>query len=315
MFRILFIFAIWIGWSSYHPIRGKSVAPSMISMTDVIKRTDIMRKKMALKELLSLAKEKHGDKFDYSLINDNNYIDTKHLVFIKCCKHNYVFSTRLGDHIRGNGGCPICKSEAISFANTGKVRAHSNKLCGVGINDVPYIVSENNEAYVKWRNMIHRCYDEKITSSLPSYKGCSVCDEWLLFSNFKVWFDKNHIDGYELDKDILVKGNKVYSPDTCCFIPPRLNKLLLTNKGRRNGIVGVLLKGEKYEAYMSMINEHGKRIRKHIGYYSTAETAFEAYRKEKEAYVKDVATKLFNKGMIEEKVYIALIKYKVEITD
>ena len=316
MFRILCIFAIWIGWSSYHPIRGKSVAPSIISMTDVIKSTDIMRKKMALKELLSLAKEKHGDKFDYSLINDNNYIDTKHLVFIKCCKHNYVFSTRLGDHIRGNGGCPICKSENISKKKKGVIKEKKGKVFGVGINDSTLVVGSNNAAYKRWIAMLHRCYCEKFLKSNPTYQGCYVCSEWLVFSNFEKWFKENYKDGYELDKDLLSdKENKVYSPETCCFLPPRINKLLLTNKGRRRNIIGSCKKGDKWESFFSTLNKDGKKIRVHIGYFNSPQEAFIAYKQEKEAYIKQLAQEYYDNNEITERVYNALMNYKVEITD
>lgn len=57
----------------------------------------------------------------------------------------------------------------------------------------------------------------------PTYEGCTVCDEWLYFSNFKKWFDENYIEGFQLDKDIIIRGNKVYSPQTCCFVPKEIN--------------------------------------------------------------------------------------------
>lgn len=104
-----------------------------------------------------------------------------------------------------------------------------NKIYGVGFNDYEGCVRTNGEtlkSYNVWRNMISRCYNTKNSRYIwYGLKGVKVCDEWLLFSNFKKWFDENYIDGYCLDKDIKQKGVdcKVYSPETCLFIPKSEN--------------------------------------------------------------------------------------------
>lgn len=72
--------------------------------------------------------------------------------------------------------------------------------------------------YKSWNEMLKRCYSEKYQSKYPTYKGCSVCDEWLNLQNFGRWFDNNYVDGLHLDKDIKTKGNKQYSPSTCTFV-------------------------------------------------------------------------------------------------
>jgi hypothetical protein len=104
-------------------------------------------------------------------------------------------------------------------------------LYGKGINDAKYktVIKSNDKTiwcpiYQKWVNMIKRCYCEKAVSKNKTYDGCTVCDEWLLFSNFSAWYELNYIDGYDLDKDLKYKGNKVYSTGTCLFIPSTLNK-------------------------------------------------------------------------------------------
>lgn len=71
--------------------------------------------------------------------------------------------------------------------------------------------------YTAWTNMLERCYSEKFHKSRPTYKGCSVCDEWHNFQNFALWYEENCIDGFQIEKDILIDGNKVYSPKTCEF--------------------------------------------------------------------------------------------------
>jgi hypothetical protein len=90
----------------------------------------------------------------------------------------------------------------------------------------PYENGRLTRVYVTWSNIIARCYDENRQERQPAYKGCSVATEWLNYQNFANWYLENYpTDGkdYQLDKDYLVKGNKVYGPDTCCFLTPQQN--------------------------------------------------------------------------------------------
>lgn len=105
---------------------------------------------------------------------------------------------------------------------------------GVGINDAGRpVTSELNGKmvmcpfYAKWRAMLQRCYDSKLHLRRPTYVGCSVTEEWLLFSNFERWMKTQDWEGKELDKDLLKVGNKLYSPDFCIFIPPELNSFTI----------------------------------------------------------------------------------------
>lgn len=86
-----------------------------------------------------------------------------------------------------------------------------------------YTRGSNKKAYKKWYMMLYRCYDQTQLNRRPRYQDVFVCDEWLNFQNFASWFDDNYIEGMQLDKDILVDGNKIYSPETCCFVTPRDN--------------------------------------------------------------------------------------------
>lgn len=159
--------------------------------------------------------------------------------------------------------------------------------------------------------MLERCYDQKYHQKEPTYIGCSVCGEWKYFSNFKRWFDENYIEGYQLDKDILVKGNKIYSPETCCFVPQEINYLLINRRLHRGTEpLGVDRKGNSYRAFF-----HQNKRKIHLGSFSTPEAAFLAYKKAKEQYVKGLAEKYHAEGKITERVYIALCNYRVEITD
>lgn len=186
---------------------------------------------------------------------------------------------------------------------------------GVAHNDYAGRIKENGKhirSYRSWISMLSRCYGEKELNNRPSYKGCSVCDEWLLFSNFKKWFDdptNGYQNGYCLDKDILVKGNKVYSPNTCCFVPNEINTLLLeSNKSRKpNGIKGVYK--TKFNTFIAGYSD-GKGKRVHLGSFKTLEEAKLAYSTFKEKRVKSIAQEYFDKGKITLKVYKALMNYK-----
>lgn len=97
-------------------------------------------------------------------------------------------------------------------------------ITGVGYFGIAGIENPSMHAsYVTWVNMIKRCYDVITQRISPTYIGCTVCDEWHNFQNFAVWYDKNYVKGCQLDKDIKVKGNKVYGPLTCSFVTHREN--------------------------------------------------------------------------------------------
>lgn len=179
---------------------------------------------------------------------------------------------------------------------------------GAGINDYDGSISTHGvhmKSYKIWGRVLERCYDQKYKKKNPSYNDVTICDEWIKFSNFKTWFDNNYVDGYEIDKDILVQGNKVYSPDTCCFVPRRINTLLL-NKQRTNtsGMIGIFKnENETYSANITMCE-----VKKHLGTFKTAGEASEAYVKAKTEYATKVVNEYFNNGLIGENVRDAIIK-------
>lgn len=106
-----------------------------------------------------------------------------------------------------------------------------NKLVhGVGLCDIPSRENgKQSKAYKAWQRMVGRCYDPKVHTRQPTYIGCSVVDEWKTFSNFKKFYDTHYRDGYQLDKDLLVDGNKVYGPEACIFVPQPINLLFVDN--------------------------------------------------------------------------------------
>lgn len=173
------------------------------------------------------------------------------------------------------------------------------------------INGKQTESYRKWFNVLNRCYSEKYLLKFPTYNGCSVCDEWKNFQIFAKWFDKNNIPEFDLDKDLLMKNNKIYSPQTCCFLPKEINSLLLTRKKVRGVLYIGVTYHKKNKKYVASLTIDGKRT--HLGYFNTEESAFKVYKEAKEDNIKRMANKY--KNTITDEAYIALIDYQVEIYD
>lgn len=154
-------------------------------------------------------------------------------------------------------------------------------------------------SYIRWTSMLDRCYSDKLHKRNPWYIGCTVCDEWKLYSNFKKWFDKHYVDGYQLDKDILIDGNKVYSPETCCFVPQYINVLLLNS---RNGITY----NKKDKRYQAQLRIYGKNT--YIGQYINEIDARNAYIETKRIHTRKLAIDAYMNNEIDERIMNAIIK-------
>ncbi len=185
--------------------------------------------------------------------------------------------------------------------------------CGVGyLGEGKYSWKTHTKIYSTWNAMLRRCYNEAYQEKYPTYIGCSVAEEWECFQNFAQWYENNwkpYMQGWQLDKDIMVKDNKCYSFETCCFLPQELNLLFVKcNSHRGKYPIGVFKNGNKFQ---TQIASNGKRV--HVGLFNTPEEAFQAYKTTKEKYIKEVADKW--KDKLDPRVYQALINYQVEITD
>lgn len=187
------------------------------------------------------------------------------------------------------------------------------------IGEGKYKVSENGKQtkqYLIWKSMLQRCYYKKLHDRCPTYKESSVYEEWHNFQNFAKWFDENYytIDGerMELDKDILVKGNKTYSPDTCIFVPHRINTLFIKCDSSRGELpLGVCFDKVK-KKYEVRCNDYPNK-QKRIGRYSTPESAFFAYKAYKEQLIKQIANEYREK--IPYNLYEVMMNYTIEIDD
>lgn len=184
-------------------------------------------------------------------------------------------------------------------------------VCGVGINDADYKVQINSNInkkavclwkcpyYTKWKSMLERCYSIKVKTKHQSYKDCYVCEEWLLFSNFKSWMEKQDWEDKSLDKDLLIYNNKVYSPETCIFLPKEMNCFLIQNKSMRAKYpMGVhkLEDGYRKKPFMSMISIKDTKIL--LGYFDTPQEAHKEWQKaklERATYFMDIS-----KGRIQQ---------------
>jgi hypothetical protein len=178
------------------------------------------------------------------------------------------------------------QNQFIEIPVTQSFIENRNLIYSVGINDADYQVKPLVGGirlvcpfYTKWQGMMHRCFSEKFQEKHPTYKGCSVCDEWLIFSNFKAWMLTQDWEGMELDKDIINPENKIYSPDNCCFVPQKLNKLLndfAAGRGELPRGVCFCKQTGRYQAHVCI----GGKAKK-LGRHDTIKQASAAYVKAK----------------------------------
>ena len=206
----------------------------------------------------------------------------------------------------------------------GKIKCvYERRTYGVGyLGEGKYKSKENGKitkCYKVWQSMLERCYDDKYKEKYPTYKGCTVCNKWHNFQNFAHWYENNYYqipDNFMcLDKDILVKGNKIYSPETCVFVPNEINLLFIkSNKSRGNYPIGVHYNKQNGK-YISQCNFGDGQ--KHLGSFDNPEDAFNAYKTAKEKVIKEVIDSY--EGIIPEPHYSrlreAMYNYEVEIDD
>ena len=187
-------------------------------------------------------------------------------------------------------------------------------VCGAGINDLAEPVYKNGKHlkfYDAWQAMIRRCYSKKYQAKRPTYIGCSVCDEWLILSNFREWYDIHYRDGMSLDKDILIPGNKIYSPKACSFVPDYINTLL-TNSGAIRGELPCGVVAQKPSSHGQINTTYTARCRDGHGgmrrkTFKTVAEARQWYITTKKKVVSEQATRAFEAGDITGDVYQALI--------
>ena len=224
------------------------------------------------------------------------------------------------------------KNVEIQFLNTGfemvtqlgNIRSgeirdrYSPSVYGIGIIGAKYPVTINNvltKEYVLWVHMLQRCYSDSFKKKRPTYEGCEVSDNFKSYEYFYEWCQNQigfGIQSFELDKDLLVKGNKVYSEDTSIFIPAEINSLLTKRTASRGGhLIGVYW-NKREKAFVAQVGK-SKGKRENLGYFKTEIEAFNSYKTAKESFIKEQAEKW--KSQIDVRAYNALMNYEVGIDD
>lgn len=177
-------------------------------------------------------------------------------------------------------------------------------------------VDVHDKTYIRWYNMLGRCYSEKYQKRQPSYIGCSVADEWHNFSNYKKWCEENYYavddEVMEVDKDILQKGNTIYSPETCIFTPKSINSMFVNSKATR-GNLPIGIDRAKNGSYRVRVRKSDTGKQCIIGCYENIVEAFEVYKENKEQLIQETAQKY--KDKIPKKLYDAMVNWVVEYDD
>jgi hypothetical protein len=205
----------------------------------------------------------------------------------------------------------------------GSVRSNFFKsMHGVGYNgDGKYAKSIDGKfsrSYNAWRGMMDRCYTKYQAGNNVVYNDCFVCSDWHNFQTFAQWYEENHYEiknhKMQLDKDILFKGNREYSPSTCMIVPSCINALFIKCDSRRGKYpIGVTYCKTTVYKYRAWFTNQLTKKKSHLGQYETPELAFSAYKDGKEHHIQEVAD--YYKEEIPKILYDAMYNYEVEITD
>ena len=264
---------------------------------------------------------------------------------LKGCERTTFKGDRLGEERLNKQSCLMKIIEyignnniVVEFQDEYKARVHTQyknfqmgttknpyypSVCGVGIIGNKYpsrIKGVVVKEYDIWTTMLQRCYSAKFKERNPTYKDVICCEEWLLYENFYEWLHNQSnfekwLNGEKwcVDKDILIKGNKIYSPSNCCLVPHIVNGLFEKGEAIRGDLpIGVGKSKKKFQARCR--NPFTKQVER-LGNYPTAEEAFYIYKEYKENLIKRVAKEEYGKSNITKHCYDAMMNYVVEITD
>ena len=234
---------------------------------------------------------------DFKIVKYNNTANVE----IRFLKTGYETTATLGNIRNGRVKDPYLAS-----------------VFGVGVVGTKYPSEVNRvktKEYVLWTHMLRRCYSDYFKKKYPTYIDCEVSYNFKSYEYFYEWCHKQigfGNNGWHLDKDLLVKGNKVYSENSCVFLPREINLLLTKREALRGGhLIGVCW-SNTHKAFKAQVSKN-KGESEHLGYFNTELEAFNAYKQAKEDFVKEQANKW--KDKIDTRAYEALMNYTVEITD
>ena len=224
----------------------------------------------------------------------------------------------------GNVEIQFLKTGYESTVQLGNIRngevkdPYSPSVHGIGVLGTKYPSRVNGvqtKEYDLWYNMLVRCYSDTYQKKKPTYEGCKVSDKFKSYEYFYEWCHKQvgfDNQDWHLDKDLLTKGNKVYSENTCVFLPREINQVLVKRTASRGEhLIGVYWHS-KGKAFRAQVNKN-KGKPEHLGSFKTELEAFNAYKTAKESFIKEVANKF--KSRIDDRAYDALMNYEVNIDD
>ena len=234
---------------------------------------------------------------DFKVVKYNNTADVE----VQFLKTGYETSATLGN------------------IRIGKVKdSYLPSVYGIGVLGNKHPITINGvltKEYKLWTSMLVRCYSDNFKKRQPTYEGCEVSDKFKSYEYFYEWCHKQVGFGnqdWQLDKDLLFKGSKVYSEDSCVFIPKEINSLLTKSEALRGKhLIGVYWHNAS-KAFVAQVRKN-KGKREFLGLFKTELEAFNAYKQAKEAFIKEQANEW--KSQIDPRAYEALMNYQVEITD
>lgn len=224
------------------------------------------------------------------------YIQFEHSGYVKRTAATYVRSGVVEDPFY-----PLVKG--VGYVGVGKYK--------------PKEEGRMTKAHSVWFQILRRCYDKNYSAyKIYGEKGCIVCPEWHNFQNFAEWYYKNHKEGLAVDKDILKRGNKVYCPDYCTFVPIRINSLLTSRTADRGILpVGVCFdknhKGKLTGKFAVSMSGGTTQASVFLGYFEDMQDAFVAYKNAKEQHIAKVANEEYLAGNITKEVYESLLNWEV----
>lgn len=245
------------------------------------------------------------ERYEGKTFKSNNYGDFVVLEYVD--KNNVT--------IKFNRTGGVRKTTTASILNGNVLDYDVPSVFGVGVVDEQFRkqgMLHRMKSYKVWTAMLKRCYFNTSKGLYPTYENCKVSDGFLRFRNFDKWCKQQAgfgVEYFDLDKDILSKGGKIYSEDTCCFVPQEINKCL---KGYKSKSIKT---GVQYHSRDKIYQTRGvvEGEYKHLGNFKTEEEAFLVYKKFKEVRVKSLAEKW--KDLIDVRVYEALMNWEVRVDD
>lgn len=205
--------------------------------------------------------------------------------------YGYVTVTRLSHIKSGNVFNPYNPSvRNRGYIGVGKYQSNIN--------------GKNTKEYDAWSHMFTRCYSEIYHSKYPTYIDCEVDEVWWNFQVFAEWYCNTgyYNTDYQLDKDLIVYGNKVYSPEACCVIPIDINIAIQDKKSNRTLPTGVYKRGNKY-----IVQVNSTLFKAYIGSFNTIEEASSQYVKCKQNHILYLASTWRDK--ISPLAHASLVKY------